>query len=385
MRVINHTHHLVETFAARHPKDAATLRVVVVKGSFSIPSTSGGSCKPSPPVEFLHEDTFVGDPGITAPRLEEDFSIIKSRCDVIVVGHAYSPCGPTTDGIPAGLKLGNWQKIVGVFGARHWKVGLIHTSISAAEPWVKASLGYEGAFGGTAIDPESGALSAYMANPVGKGYFEIERLADQQPLPWLQAMDAPVTKPSGQYSPQSLGVLPRNTSGRSPFAGTYDAHWKAERFPDLPEDFDLRFFQCTASDQWIDPPRGGEEVGFLNLMPVPPNAGTAYDGILRFQLPDLQLPISCMTRSGGRQDLPVMLDTLIFEPDEQRFSAVWRTHVRLGRDQTALTEIEIGTRPLLVPARGHVVNIPIDRIGRSTKLASPINDIAQATHDGSKS
>lgn len=385
MRLINHTTHLVETFSARHPRDAGSVRVVVVKGAFSIPDVPGGICKPVPPVDFLHEDTFIGAPGITAPKLETDFSILKTRCDVIVRGHAYTPHGPTTDGVPAGLKLGDWQKIIGVFGARRWRVGLVNTSISAPEPWVKASLGYEGAFGGAAVDPKSGALSAYMANPVGKGYFETARLADQQPLPWLQAINSPVTSPTGLYTPQSLGVLPRNSSSRSAFAGTYDAHWKAERFPDLPDDFDLRYFQCTSSDQWIDPPRGGEEVSFLNLAPIPANANAGYDGIVRFQLPDLQLPMTCVTRSGGRQALPSMLDTLIFEPDEQRFSAVWRTHVRLGRDQTALTEIEIGTRPLLVPARGHVVSIPIDRIGRRTKPTATGNDASPASREGSQS
>ncbi len=374
MRLINHTPHIVDAFRARHPKDAGRIRVVVTKATFALPNANSASAAPTP-IELLHEDLFIGRPGLSAPTFEADFAPLKPYCDVIVAGNAHTPSGRPVERMAAGIRVGNWQKLVAIVGPRRWQRRLIGTSASAPQAFSMLGLGYQGAFGGTASHPDTGTvLSAYMPNPVGLGYFESDDLTDQQPLPWIEAQNETVTKPDGRYIPTSLGILPRNSEPRVKFAGSYDAAWREEQFPDLPVDFDSRYFQSAASDQWIAPPAGGEEVVLLNLSPTTVSGGAP----VRFQLPDLSLAMTAIHRSGVKQAMQPMVDTIVFEPDQNRYSVVWRAHVRLPRDETFITEVQIGTPPLVVPMRGHIAKIPVHKIGRSERA----NNLADGINSG---
>jgi hypothetical protein len=379
MRLINHTPHKVDSFRARHPKDAGRLCVVVAKATFALPDAIGHVPALPVPSELLHEDLFVGQAGFTAPAFEADFVPLKPHCDVIVVGHAHAPSDRPVERMTAGIRLGTWQKLISVVGPRRWERRAASTSASAIQPFLKLGLGYEGAFGGTTFHPDGReVLSAYLPNPVGLGYFESEDLSEQQPLPWIEAQNEAVTKPDGRYVPMSLGVLPRNSESRVKFAGTYDATWRKEQFPDLPLDFDPRYFQSAASDQWIAPPVGGEEVVLLNLSHASMSGGTP----VRFQLPDLALPMTAIQRDGTKQAMPVMVDTLLFEPDQNRYSVVWRAHVRLPRDETSVTDIQIGSPPVVVPMRGHVAKIPVHMIARGERSNSKPHGSGQSDDRG---
>jgi hypothetical protein len=140
--------------------------------------------------------------------------------------------------------------------------------------------------------------------------------------------------------PVGFGVVGRNWLPRVKFAGTYDECWLNERFPFLPEDFDPQYFLAAPADQQVPFLLGGEVVRCINMTPT---------GTFAVRVPRFELPIRFRFRD---RDLPATpkLDTLIVEPDQGRFLAVWRASAPLGRKPNALREVIVGlerpTNPL---------------------------------------
>ena len=130
----------------------------------------------------------------------------------------------------------------------------------------------------------------------------------------------------------------RGWPGRIEYGGTYDDNWTKNIFPFLPPDFDERYFQSAPSDQQIDLPRGGEEVQLVNLTP---------QGRENFRLPKTALPIT-LFKNGEKAfqgDLPP--DTVLFDPENRRFSLVWRLQQRIQRTILDFNECWVGP-----PTRG---------------------------------
>jgi hypothetical protein len=113
----------------------------------------------------------------------------------------------------------------------------------------------------------------------------------------------------------SFGPVGRSWTPRAQLAGTYDQAWLDSRAPFWPTDFDHRYFQAAPADQWIPHPRGGEEVILKNLSP---------GGQVAFRLPDMTLPVLIIPFRGRDVELNAAVDTLLIEPDLERFSLTWR-------------------------------------------------------------
>lgn len=57
----------------------------VIKGTFDIPDDPRQSPLPSKQqVSIFDTDVFLGEPGLSAPVIESDWSFRKQRCDVIL-------------------------------------------------------------------------------------------------------------------------------------------------------------------------------------------------------------------------------------------------------------------------------------------------------------
>ena len=82
----------------------------------------------------------------------------------------------------------------------------------------------------------------------------------------------------------------------------------------------------------MDDVRPGEVFFLRNLSPR---------GDIRFELPNVTPPIYCRW-DGGRQELFPMLDTVLIEPDLDRFALSFRATVGCGRKPNRLREIVIG-------------------------------------------
>lgn len=312
--------------------------VIVAKATWQIPA-AGQRARPIAPLPLAYTDEFHGEPGLSPMRYGADFARFKPRCDVLFDAVAHAPDGEPVRGLRAGFRVGTLQKEIKVLGPRRWKREPGRFVASAPEPFTEMPLHYGFAYGGTRPFVKDGQelADALLQNPDGIGWGGPNTLdqLDGAPAPSLESFDDPVSSPDGAHAPVALGAVVRHAASRAQYAGTYDAKWRAEVFPFLPEDFDERYHQCAPLDQQIDYPRGGEPVGLLNLV-----RGRRE---VHFQLPRFEAIKVRVLRTDYSVDLPdCVVDTLYFEPEHGRFSAVWRASTPIRRRIQEFDTIAIG-------------------------------------------
>jgi hypothetical protein len=310
--------------------------VVVVKGTFAIPGDGGPVERVSvqDQVPLVMADTFTGAPGFSAPVHEADFCLRKRRCDVLVNGTAQAPEGQPVERVRIGVKIGAWQKAFDVVGDRVWEQRAGQPWPSPGNSFTTLPITYDRAYGGV-DDSEPERSSAYMENPVGRGY-GIMRPAQRyvgRPLCNTEDPRHPVMQPWGAFRPMSLGAVGRGWQPRLGYAGTYDQNWTDHVFPFLPADFDERHYQAAPADQQMDEPKGGEEVIVVNLTP---------EGRTRFRLPFVEVPVAFFPHSGPAIRGRCALDTVLIEPDQQTMCVTWRASLPLRRNIFELAEVLVG-------------------------------------------
>jgi hypothetical protein len=301
--------------------------VVVVKASFVVGADEQLQ-QLAEPATFVFADEYHGEPGLSSLRFENDFAPIKPQTDVVVVGRAHAPGGRPTSTCDVALQVGGRTKVVRVHGPRVWTPGVAGLVPSRAQPFEHMPLVWELAYGGTR------AGRCEWDNPVGIGL--AAGLAEHEvvgtPAPSLELPDQPVVRWGPRVTPANLGPIARAWHPRLGHAGTYDAAWKAERFPFLPVDFDLRHFQIAPLDQRFDRLASGTRIACINLDPT---------GRFAFTLPEP--PPTARFRFRDRDEVrPFELDTVIIESEHRRVTLAWRTRMQLGRKLTSLRGIEIG-------------------------------------------
>lgn len=315
------------------------LLVVVVKGTFRIPKSGEPVRLADEQVPLLMADTFTGEPGFSAPLHEADFAPRKHRCDVLLNGSAYAPGGRPTTRVQVGLRVNAITKSFAVIGDRHWQSSRAGVSASAPQPFTVMPISYDRAFGGIDNRHEDPSRRvAFMRNPVGKGFHKhLQRKEiDGSPLPNTEEIGTPVVMPDAdRYVPMSFGPIGRGWDPRHKYAGTYDEAWLEEHFPFLPPDFDEQFYQSAPTDQQIAHPSGGETIVLQNVTPA---------GLTSFTLPIFDAPCHFFPRKGKREDGTLRLDTIVIEPDHDRFSLTWRGARPLRRDVSELLRVLVGRK-----------------------------------------
>jgi hypothetical protein len=314
--------------------------VIVVKGTFIIPSRGGVAQMADEHDELVYADTFTGKPGFSAVVHECDFAPFKPRCDVLLVGSAHAPHGQRVAALSVGLRVGSVTKGFEVIGDRHWTAGVVGISASSPKPFGSMPISYDRAFGGPgeASSDNPAVTNAYALNPVGVGYFKRARDADvfAKPLPNTQQVNDAVGSPTGTYQPMAFGPIGRNFASRVKLAGTYDQAWLDNVFPFLPADFKVDYYQSAPPDQQMPYPVGGEMVQLLNLTPHEQPA---------FQLPTIEMPIEFTNDERQRVTQTGVIDTIVLEPDRARMNLVWRTSVTLRDNIREITQVVIGRMP----------------------------------------
>lgn len=325
-------------------KDGRDHCVVVVKGTFNV-CKDGKVTLADEQLPLVYADKHYGDPGNTSIQYECDFVPFKPRADLIVNGFVFSPNESPVRELLAGFQVGSVRKIIKIFGNRYWDSGLAGLKPSDPERFIKMPLKYEHAYGGadqSDDDPKNWGFE--LRNLVGVGFYMGKGIGSVvgKSLPNLENSNHLINTWSDRPAPASFGGLARGWQPRIKFAGTYDQQWLDRRFPFLPEDFDQQYFQSAPADQQFSYFRGGEELRFANMTP---------EGSLSFTMPQLEIPITYRFRDRSITMEP-NIDTVIVEPDQYRFVAVWRTSVPLGRKIHALREITVGRPPKsAAPAR----------------------------------
>lgn len=312
--------------------------VVVVKGTFRMPGAGEEAHLHAQQQPLVFADTFTGEPGLSAPCAEADFALRKPRCDILLHGTAYAPGGRPATRVPVGIRIGGWSKTFAVVGDRHWQAGLGGITASEPEPFTAMPVSYDRAFGGVDTrhaDPARHA--AFLRNPAGRGFHHHLDSAwvDGTPLPNTEDLGHPVTAPDGDYAPMAFGPVGRGWEPRRRLAGTYDEKWLDEHCPFLPPDFSDAYYQAAPADQQLDAPPGGQEVVLVNL---------GAEGTRAFVLPDFTAPVHIVPRRGPREELHAALDTLLFEPDLDRFSMTWRVARPLKNNLFEIGQVLVGRK-----------------------------------------
>ena len=337
MELINATR-MVAGYTMGMEPSGRELLVVVIKGTFKLPKPGEDVRLHDAQLPLVMADTFTGEPGFSAPQYEVDFAPRKAHCDVLLLGSAYAPGGRPATRVPVGLRIGNLTKSFAVVGDRRWDAGIAGISATPPEPFTVKPISYDVAFGG--VDQEHENLAkhvAYMLNPVGSGFRKRlkKEWVDGKPLPNTEEMNRAVTRPDDDYRPMAFGPIGRGWAQRAPYAGTYDDKWLADHFPFLPPDFDERYYQAAPQDQHLPVPIGGPEVVLGNLMP---------DGQRTFKLPNFEAPINVFPKRGEREDYKATLDTIVFEPDHERFTMSWRVARPLQRNIFEIARVLVGRK-----------------------------------------
>jgi hypothetical protein len=256
-----------------------------------------------------------------------------------MLGSAYAPQGRPATRVEVGVKVGNWSKAMAVIGPRHWECGPVDAFATPPGAFLKQAISYDVAFGGVDVlheDPSQHA--AFTANPIGRGFHKHIRAdwVEGAPLPSTEEIDRSVRDPRGDYRPMAYGPVGRSWQPRSGFAGTYDDEWLEKHFPFLPPDFDEQYYQAAPSDQQVPLEifRGGPtEVMLLNLTP---------QGLTRFTIPNPLAPVSVFPKKGEREYFTATLDTVVIEPDEERFSLTWRVARPLKKSIFEIAQVRVG-------------------------------------------
>ncbi len=314
------------------------LLVVVIKGTFVIPKPGEQVRLHDEQLPLIMADTFTGEPGFSAPVCEVDFAPRKPACDVLLTGTARAPGGRPTTRMRAGLRVGPMEKTFDVVGNRVWQAGLATISASDPQPFTEMPVTYDTAFGGADRNSDDEKdHDAYLINPVGRGWHKHLKNAwvDGKPLPNTEDPGKAVSSPSDKYRPMALGPLGRGWPQRSRYAGTYDQKWLDDEFPFLPKDFDERYYQASPVDQQIPIPKGPTEVVLSGFM---------VDGVRHFMLPHLELPVHVFPKRGTREVLLATVDTILFEPDQERCTVSWRVVRPLKKSLHELAQVVVGMK-----------------------------------------
>ncbi len=334
MKLVNNT-----AFEAKYSgattKSGHNAIVIVIKGTWDFPEAGSKKCKlSSKQAPLIDSDQYLNENYHLTDR-EYDYSPVKPRCDVLVRGFAHSPDKKGVTECIVGLGIeGKMSKQFRVLGNRYWEKRLGGIGLSKPEPFIKQAIDYSRAFGGVDVSKGEDKASLYDFNHAGCGYCVGDKSSlIGQIAPNTEELDSPITSPSGDYKPQSFGVIGRGWVPRRSLAGTYDQHWIDNVSPFLPEDFNDLFFQCVAEDQQIDYLQGGERVILHNLSP---------EGLLDFDLPEQQVTLSIKNSFGELKEVFPTADTLELDTENRKVTIVWRTLNILERGKPDINTIIVG-------------------------------------------
>jgi hypothetical protein len=307
----------------------ATVKATFVMGSIIAPAAEQ--------IGVRLADEFWGDPATSSLKYASEVHPSKPGTDIVLVGQAWAPQGKPATRVDVRVHVAGLDWRVRVTGDREWRPGflVLPSGITPPKPFKSLPLTFERAFGGTLVEPrKKDQVRMEPRNPVGRGFAggRRGRSLTGLPLPNLEDPAKLVRSPRHHPKPMAPGYVAASWEPRKSFAGTYDAAWQRERAPYLPRDFDPAFFNAAHPDlvskRFLT---GGERVELENVSPR---------GAIQFELPRAQVKVS--VRLGGQVHTPpVNLETVLIEPDDSRFTILWRAALSCDKKALRVEEVEI--------------------------------------------
>lgn len=193
-------------------------------------------------------------------------------------------------------------------------------------------------------------------NPLGRGalpqwYLKASGL-ETLPAPQIEYPNAPLSAGGfwqavhgkASFTPAGFGCVGRAWQPRRRLIGTIEEKdaWAEDEYPQLPKDFDHRYWNSAPQDQQCPHLTGDEIFELTNLCPNSPLDSIDNEGNhqLRFQLPGSR-PYLMFTDADGNQGAKLMdLDTVLIEPGNGRVELLWRSIVS-ARAELAEAQLHI--------------------------------------------
>jgi hypothetical protein len=299
----------------------------VVKATLSLSQYRGGwaVAVAEEQVPVCLKPVHYSEPALSSIKYDCDAVLTKPGTDVVLIGHAYAPeVGARYADVS--LSVGQARSVVRVFGDRVWRSSLGRWAATVPEPFEAVPLVYERAFGGwdrTNADPARHEFEP--RNPVGVGFVSKKHgvVREGLPLPNVENPYELIASPADRPAPVGFGFVAPHWQPRVAYAGTYDERWKTHRMPLLPDDFNRHFYSAAHPALIVAGfLAGGEAVEIINA---------SRRGTMRFTLPVVRPYITVKTVDGAVQRLGAALDTVIFEPDQDRLFLIWRGSVSIHK------------------------------------------------------
>jgi len=348
--------------------DGSALGVVIAKAAFRVGEDRIPQPDPEPAAIREADVPWEGDDPSAVPlRLESDLVFRKDRADVVVLATAHAPEGRAEPSFDVEVGIGRHRRVLRVFGPRQAVYrGPANPSLKKPvedlprftdpEPVRRVPVTPVLAYGGTARFRVPGTETVMEVpcptNPFGRGYCiqnspegldglllpqieDPERLLTPETLVQDMAASESVPWPA-ILSPCGRAWYPRAAyAGVPPYdaprvrdlvraqADALDPQTEAEAIEMLrtyePPLLAPEFFQCGARGL-VFPRLEGDEVFLLrNLTP---------DGLLVFNLPGVR-PRVVVGEGQEAREIPVMLDTLVFDTESSRLELTFRGRLTL--------------------------------------------------------
>ncbi|NRB42255.1 MAG: DUF2169 domain-containing protein [Pseudomonadales bacterium] len=299
------------------------LFVGVLKATFRIHPT--GQLTPLKEQPGLNvEGEFFGEPETTGYKYEPECAPVKLNTDIVLIGKAIPP-QPDMHFFDCGIQVGNYSKIVRIFGKRQWQqTDEGGQFIQQLEPAQATELDYANAFGGKdeSLETEFGHPFDER-NPIGLGYHHPDsEFQAEAALPLIENPKQLIESFHDTPEPAGVSFVGPHWLQRRQYAGTYDEQWEQNRSPLLPKDFNRQFHNAASP-------------GLITSVYLPGNETVSLVNVgqqkLIFKLPAMQQPKMLLELEHEDHILPLQLDTVITNADEMILSLIYRCHYVLQR------------------------------------------------------
>ncbi|MEO1197935.1 MAG: DUF2169 domain-containing protein [Pseudomonadota bacterium] len=288
---------------------------------------------------------FLVDQGIWPMAVDQmpptgvvDLGMPKPQGEFLIAGHAMQPGARPTGSATVSVQIGNKVKDLQVFGDRYWVNSRHGPVMTDPEPFETFKIDPACAFGG----PD------FALNTSGKGHGAEAALkvVPKVPLPNIEDPRRLIRSVSDTPAPVFAGSVDLMHPSRTQYRGTYSMEWAKKHHPELPDDFDPRYFLAAPHDQWWDGYfRGDEPIRIRGMSADHPD----FTG----KLPGLKGRTFIKPKQGRLVEVPTVLDTVWIFGTVQKAVVFFRSKYDVADiEATDLERVMIGYGPIDGDLRG---------------------------------
>ena len=306
----------------------SNLAIAAVKATFKIPENGAVAEIAAEQLPICPGDEYVDLPVNSGVKYPSDLVPDKRHTDIGLVGCVHSPGGKPVTGMTASVRVGGCIKKLRVIGDRRWKRRLFLPGFHKSSPefFVKIPMTCDRFFGGTDTG-RKGNHASFQPNPHGTGFLVNRRHVAGTKLPNFEDPAALIFTWRHKPAPATFGFAGPAAEHRLKYSGTYDDKWKRYHAPLYPEDMDLRFFNSAQPELIADCfLKGGEHVQLNHVSTRP---------WIEFTLPEYRINLNFRLGNEG-VSREAGLYTIVFEPEEDRFSMTWGASIPVGNQPSRM-------------------------------------------------